>query len=127
MVGNPNVRASGAQPERSVQREPGVSGRPAGGLGDDHTGGGSAVAGDEPVDGEADGRLGDAPIEDPGDVVVVPGRARFVGSPVVGSMGDVVPNGCGVTNGDGVPVGDCDGSVLGAADGGLVCGVVVPV
>jgi len=97
-----------------------VSGWPAGGLGDDHTGGGSAVAGDEPVDGEADGRLGDAPGE-------VPGRDRFVGRPVVGSIGDVVPKGCGTPNGDGVPVGDGEGSVEGEDDGGCTCGVVVPV
>jgi hypothetical protein len=104
-----------------------VSGWPDGGLGDDHTGGGSAVAGEEPSDGELDGRLGDAPIDVPGDVAVVPGRDRFVGSPVIGSIGDVVPNGCGVRNGDGVPVGDCDGSVFGDEDGGRVWGVVAPV
>jgi hypothetical protein len=124
------VRASTAQPGRD-QREPGVSGTPAGGLGGDHTGGGNAVAGDEPIvpddedDGKpADGALDDGAIDVPG---VVPGRVRLVGSPVVGSTGDVVPNGCGVTNGDGAPVGDCAGSVEGEDDGGTVCGVVLPV
>ena len=97
-----------------VQREPGASGWPDGGLGDDHTGGGSAVAGDEPMDGEADGSLGDAPGAVPGD-----GRERLVGSPVVGSTGDVVPKGCVDKKGDGVPVGDCDGSVVGSDDGGV--------
>jgi hypothetical protein len=89
------------------------------------------VAGDEPIvpDDEDDGKPADGALEDgeaevPG---VVPGRARLVGSPVVGSTGEVVPNGCGVTNGDSAPVGDCEGSVEGADEGGAVCGVVPPV
>jgi hypothetical protein len=64
------------------------------------------------MDGEADGSLGEAPGDDPG-------CERFVGSPVVGSTGDVVPNGCVDRKGDGVPVGDCDGSVVGLDDGGV--------
>jgi len=64
------------------------------------------------MDGEADGRLGDAPD-------VEPGRERLVGSPVVGSTGEVVPKGCVDKKGDGVPVGDCDGSVEGSDDGGV--------
>jgi hypothetical protein len=76
------------------------------------------------VDGEADGRPGDAPGEVPSDD---PGRERLVGRPVVGSTGEVVPNGCVDRKGDGVPVGDCDGSVEGEDDGGCTCGVVVPV
>ena len=123
-------------------REPGVNGWPAGGLGDDQTGGGSAVAGDEPIDGNAEGTpgmvvdgvpgvipgvTGAGTVVVPGVKLVVPGAARFVGRPVLGSIGDVVPNGCGVTNGDGVPVGDCDGTVDGADVGGCVSGVVTPV
>src|SRR6266850_6420930 len=76
---HPIARRSAAQPGPD-QREPGASGWPAGGLGDENTGGGSVVDGDVPNDGEADGMPGE-----------VPGRERLVGSPVVGSIGDVVP------------------------------------
>ena len=64
-----------------------------------------------------------------GDVERVPrlDDGRFVGKPVVGSIGDVVPNGWGVKNGDGVPLGDCGVTVVGDDEGGNVCGVVVPV
>ena len=101
------------------------------------------MAGDEPIDGNAEGTPGivvdgvpgvipgvtgaGTVVVVPGVPVVVPGVARFVGKPVVGLIGDVVPNGCGATNGDGVPVGDCDGSVDGAEAGGCVSGVVMPV
>src|SRR5207245_8153339 len=103
------------------QREPGASGWPAGGLGEDHTGGGSVVADGAPVEGEADG---DDDV--PGRVVDDDG-GRFDGRPVPGSIGEVVPNGCGVRNGDGVPLGDCGPTVEGDDDGGRVCGVVTPV
>jgi hypothetical protein len=101
------------------------------------------VAGDEPIDGNAEGSPGitvdgvpgvipgvtraGLVADVPGVVVVAPGDVRLVGKPVVGSIGDVVPNGCGATKGDGVPVGDCDGSVDGADAGGCVSGVVIPV
>ena len=104
------------------------------------------MAGDEPIDGNAEGTPGIVVDGVPGVIpgvtgagtvvvvpgapgvaAVVPGVARFVGKPVVGLIGDVVPNGCGVTKGDGVPVGDCDGNVDGADVGGCVSGVVTPV
>jgi len=80
--------------------------------------------------------VGDGPLSvgDPeGDVEGVPrpvprlDDGRFVGKPVVGSIDDVVPNGWGVKNGDGVPLGDCGVTVVGDDEGGSVCGVVVPV
>src|SRR5439155_26002585 len=74
-----------------------------------------------PVEGEADG---DDDV--PGRVIDDDG-GRFDGRPVPGSIGEVVPNGCGVRNGDGVPLGDCGPTVEGDDDGGRVCGVVTPV
>jgi hypothetical protein len=79
------------------------------------------VADGVPVDGEAEGEVDDVPER------VLDDGGRFDGSPVPGSMGEVVPNGCGVRNGEGVPLGDCGPTVEGDDEGGSVCGVVVPV
>ena len=63
------------------------------------------------VDGEADGK----PVCGLTDV-------SLLGSPVAGLIGDVVPNGCELRVGDGVPLGDCGATVDGDPDGGSVDG-----
>ena len=95
---------------------PGVGACPGDGLGDDHTGGGSRVADGESIGGDVSVR---APKPDDG--------GRLVGSPVDGSIGDVVPNGCGVAKDDGVPLDDCGPTVDGDVDGGRTGVRVAPV
>jgi hypothetical protein len=119
-----SARGGGILTRGRVQREPGVSGWPWGGLGGDHTGGGSVVDGELPSDGDGEAEGG---VVDPSPDPELDDGGRLVGNPVEGLTGDVVPNGCGVRNGESVPLGDCGATVDGDDDGGSVCGVVVPV
>ena len=65
-------------------------------------------------DGDAEGE----PVAEDREPEVDGGRVD--GSPVTGSRGAAPPNGCGVSDGDGVPPGDGDCSV-GESDGSVGC------